>query len=125
MFLIQTTEKALKKICFGDYPNWLGIAKKQTKIVISISNSDLFLDEDNPINIFIKSYGVSIEPNNDYIEKIPQDPKSVLNNPCGAFILDIDEKIKDWKYPYISVTLLVIVSLILPICGGIVGYKMI
>lgn len=92
MFLIHTTEKALEKICFGDYPNWLEIAKKQTKIVISISNSDLFLDEDNPINIFIKSYGVSIEPNNDYIEKIPQDPKSVLNNPCGAFILDIDEK---------------------------------
>lgn len=40
-------------------------------------------------------------------------------------ILDIDKEIKDWKYPYISVTLLVIVSLILPICGGIVGYKMI
>lgn len=38
-------------------------------------------------------------------------------------ILDIDKKIKDWKYPYISVTLLVIASLILPICGGIVGYK--
>jgi hypothetical protein len=92
MFLIHTTEKILEQICFGDYPNWLEIAKKQTKIVISISNSDLFLDEENPINIFIKSYGVSIHPNNIYIEQIPQDPKSVLINPCGAFLLDIDEK---------------------------------
>lgn len=40
-------------------------------------------------------------------------------------ILNIDEEIKDWKYPYLSVTLLVIALLILPICGGILGYKMI
>lgn len=39
-------------------------------------------------------------------------------------MLDIDEDIKNWKYPYISATLLVIASLILPICGGIVIYKM-
>ena len=92
MFLIHTTEKALKVICSGKYPNWFAIAKKQSKIVITLYNNDMFLDDDDPINIFMKSYDVSIEPNNDYIEKIPQDPKSVLNNPCGAFILDIDEK---------------------------------
>lgn len=38
-------------------------------------------------------------------------------------ILNIDEEIKDWKYPYVSITLIVITSLILPICGGIVGYR--
>lgn len=38
-------------------------------------------------------------------------------------ILYIDKDVKDWKYPYISITLLVIASLILPICGGIVGYR--
>lgn len=92
MFLIHITEKALEEICLGKYPNWFAIAKKQAKIVITINNNDIFLDDDNPINIFIKSYGVIIEPNNDYIEKIPQYPISVLNNPCGAFILDIDEK---------------------------------
>lgn len=40
-------------------------------------------------------------------------------------ILYIDKDVKDWKYPYLSVTLLVIALLILPICGGILGYKMI
>ena len=92
MFLIHITEKALEEICLGKYPNWLAIAKMQTKIVISVYNNEIFLDDENPINIFMKSYGVSVEPNNDYIEKIPQDHKSVLNNPCGAFLLDIDEK---------------------------------
>jgi len=38
-------------------------------------------------------------------------------------ILYIDKDVKDWKYPYLSVTLLVIALLILPICGGILGYK--
>jgi hypothetical protein len=92
MFLIHITEKALEEICLGKYPNWLAVAKKQTKIVIAVNNSDIFMENENPINIFIKSYGVFVEPNNDYINKIPQDPKSVLNNPCGAFILDIDKK---------------------------------
>lgn len=91
MFLIHTTEKVLEEICFGKYPNWLAIAKKQSEIMITLYNNDMFLDDENPINIFMKSYGVSIEPNNDYIEKIPQDHNSVLNNPCGAFILDIDQ----------------------------------
>lgn len=45
----------------------------------------------------------------------------------GLFIdiFNIFKDVKDWKYPYLSVTLLVIALLILPICGGILGYKMI
>lgn len=38
--------------------------------------------------------------------------------------VDIDTDFEDWKYPYISVTLIVIIALIFPIFGGIVGYRM-
>lgn len=91
MFLIHTTEEALEEICLGIYPNWFEIAKRQPKIIVALYN-DIFIDEDNPINIFIKSYGVTIDTKNNYIENVPNDPKSVLDNPCGAFLLDIDEK---------------------------------
>lgn len=38
--------------------------------------------------------------------------------------VDIDTDFEDWKYPYISVTLIVIIALIFPIFGGMVGYRM-
>ena len=92
MFLIHITEKALEDICLGKYPNWLAISKKQTKIIIYVSNNDIFLDDNNPINIFSQGHEVEIVPNNEYFERILQDPVSVLEHPCGAFLLDIDEK---------------------------------
>lgn len=92
MFLIHITENAFEDICLGKFPNWLAISKKQTKIIISVSNNDIFLDDENPINIFSQGYEVEIVPNNEYFERILQDPVSVLEHPCGAFLLDIDEK---------------------------------
>lgn len=92
MFLIHITEKALEDICLGKYPNWHAISKKQIKIIIYVSNNNIFLDDENPINIFSKSHEVEIVPNNEYFERILQEPVSVLEYPCGAFLLDIDEK---------------------------------
>ena len=91
MFSIYSTEKALVDICIGaKYPNWHAIAKKQTEIKSNATIKSI-LDDENPINIFSQMTGVNIVSCDDYFDRINNHPEAVLENPCGAFILDVDK----------------------------------
>lgn len=92
MLSIHTTEKAFENIILTEkYPNWLAISKKQNKITLAVeAESECLYDDNNPIYIFCMSNDIELISDKDYIDSISNNYDKVLDEPCGAFILNIN-----------------------------------
>lgn len=68
--------------------NWYKILSKQKKIFVNDLNDD---DCDDPLNLFsLGTGGVQFCDETKYMKEVIVDNKKVLENPCGAFYLNID-----------------------------------
>lgn len=83
-----------------DKDNWYKIIQKQKNIYIlddkNISNSNLSVEEAQKNPLFLLSLGnKNLEDRTDYITDIYNNSQLVLENPCGAFLLDVDKSKAD------------------------------
>lgn len=71
---------------------WYKIFCKQDYIGINHSvDDDEFYSEENPLFVFSQMNGVEFVNQTAYMDEIKNDNSKVLNNPCGAFILNVDD----------------------------------
>lgn len=93
MFIVYTTEDNLSRLCSEENNSWYKIIMKMKEVVISTNSPDEIWDKNNPYLAALHRAGVWIEPNNTFIEQIKTtSPDNVLEYPCGAYLLNIDEK---------------------------------
>lgn len=95
MVSVFTTKANLEDIFLREENKaWLAIILKLNEVFI---NDDPFseCDESNPDDdVFLTLDGMGVKLNDEeknYIDNIPKNPQSVLNHPCGIFLLDISE----------------------------------
>lgn len=93
MFIVYTTEDNLSRLCSEESNSWYKIIMKIKEVVISTNSPDENWDATNPYLAALHRAGVKIDSENAFIEEIKTtSPASVLDDPCGAYLLDIDEK---------------------------------
>lgn len=100
MVELFTTSSFLKKICYTpELSVWYDIILKLGKVFI---DSDIIIPEDNNDLLFSLDFMGAIDKSKkDFICSIPNLPETVLNEPCGIFLLDISaEKAKEIKSKY-------------------------
>lgn len=91
MFKVYIDYDKMYDICLeqDDSDTWYKILCKQQNISVN-AEDDVFLDTDNPLFIFSQMNGVEFEDASSYMNEISADNSKVLEQPCGAFILNID-----------------------------------
>jgi len=67
---------------------WYSVLCKQRVLHV---NSNAIFDDENPLFVFSLMHDQNLEDSSKYMESIIQDNSKVLENPCGAFILNIGE----------------------------------
>lgn len=93
MFIVYTTEDNLSRLCSEEDNSWYKIIMKIQEVVISTNSPDEIWDASNPYLAALHRAGVKIDSENAFIEQIKTtSPNNVLEDPCGAYLLDIDEK---------------------------------
>lgn len=100
MVAIFTTASFLDKICHTDTLSvWQDMIVKLGEVFID-DEIDIPLDYEDPL--FILDSAIKIDKSKkDYIQSIPNEPQTVLQEPCGIFLLDIpDEKAADIQTKY-------------------------
>lgn len=95
MISVFTTKANLEDIFLREENKaWLAIILKLNEVFI---NDDPFseCDESNPdddVFLTLDSMGVKLnDEEKDFIDNIPKNPKTVLNHPCGIYLLDISD----------------------------------
>ena len=98
MLKVYIDEKALSSICLEEMSkpieeqcDWFRILSKQETIYyISSNGDDIFLDDDNPLMLFSQAMQLDYENASAYIKGVLTDNSRVLEQPCAAFLLDVD-----------------------------------
>lgn len=93
MFKIYIDYDRMYNICLeqDDSDTWYKILCKQQCININHAVDDEeFYNEDNPLLLFSQMNGVEFNDASSYINDVINDNTKVLEQPCGAFILNID-----------------------------------
>ncbi len=95
-FVVYTTEENLIRLCSEKDNSWYKIIMKVGEVVISTTNGENW-DTTNPLLQAMHRAGVNIYTgDNDFINQIATtNPEKVLEDPCAAYLLDIDTKIAD------------------------------
>ncbi len=92
MYSLHITEHALTDICAGKYENWNFIAQKQNTIIVdSKADSPIYIDDENLVFIFSRMYDIEFKSDLNKFQDIYVDSSKVIETPCGAYILDIDD----------------------------------
>lgn len=91
MFVVYTTEDNLIRLCSEKENSWYKIIMKIKEVVVSTNNGDNW-DTTNQLLQTLHRAGVSIcTGDNDFINQIATNhPEYVLDDPCAAYLLDID-----------------------------------
>lgn len=98
MFRVFISAASLEKLCLEEMPkgardqsDWFLLLAKQNTIYI---DKDIYsdLDLDNPLFAFSESYEIRFEKSEvDFNSEVINNPASVLTEPQGAYLLDIDK----------------------------------
>lgn len=96
MFKVFISASSLEKICIDEMSkeeqlrsDWFKILTQQNVIYLDKNIYDEW-DYGDPLFFFSESYNVNFKMAScDYNEEISQNPMSVLNNPQGAYLLDV------------------------------------
>lgn len=94
MFKVYIDHKKMSDICLeqDEKNKWYQILGAQKEIWINCdTDDDDFNSEDNPLFVFSQMKNIKFHNARDYMDAIPNCANRVLENPCGAFILDIDK----------------------------------
>lgn len=93
MFVVYTTEDNLIRLCSEKENSWYKIIMKIKEVVVSTNNGDNW-DTTNQLLQTLHRAGVSIcTGDNDFINQIATNhPEYVLEDPCAAYLLDIDKE---------------------------------
>ena len=93
MFKVYIDYDKMYDICLEQEKSntWYKILCKQQSININhCVDDDNFLNEDNPLFIFSQMSGVEFNDESNYMSEVLADNTKVLQQPCAAFILNID-----------------------------------
>lgn len=93
MFKIYIDYDKMYSICLeqDDSDTWYKILCKQQSININHAVDDEeFYSEDNPLLIFSQMNDIQFNDASSYMNEVIKDNAKVLEQPCGAFILNID-----------------------------------
>lgn len=93
MFKVYIDYDKIYDICLeqDEKDTWYKILCNQQTINVNHSvDDDEFYSEDNPLLLFSQMKGVDFNDATEYMDTINQDNSKVLDEPCSAFILDID-----------------------------------
>lgn len=95
MFVVYTTESNLNRICAEKDNSWHKIIRKVKEVVISSTTGDTWETGSEMLQNLHKA-GVKIFVDNEFITQIKTtNPENVLEDPCAAFLLDIDKPTAD------------------------------
>ena len=95
MFVVYTTENNLNRICAEKDNSWHKIIRKVKEVVISSAVGETW-DAGNVMLQNLHKAGVKIIVDNEFIDQIvTTNPEVVLEDPCAAFLLDIDKAMAD------------------------------
>lgn len=101
MVELFTTSSFLKKIYYTDELSvWRDIIQKLGKVYIDSDN--IPEDENDPLFLLDMENNIKIDMSKkDFINSVSNSPETVLNEPCGIFLLDIStEKAKEIQSKY-------------------------
>lgn len=93
MFKVYIDYDKMYDICLeqDDSDTWYKILCKQQSINVDCDVEDEeFYDENNPLLIFSQMNGIEFNDASEYMNDVITDNSKVLDQPCGAFILNID-----------------------------------
>lgn len=94
MFKVFIDYDKMRDICLDQNKadTWYKILCKQQSININHSvDNEEFYDENNPLLIFSQMTGVEFNDESSYINEVCEHNEKVLEHPCGAFILKVDD----------------------------------
>ena len=93
MFKVYIDYDKMYDICLeqDESDTWYKILCRQQGININHSvDDDEFYDENNPLLVFSQMKGIEFNDETDYMDAVSTDNSKVLQQPCAAFILNID-----------------------------------
>lgn len=93
MFKVYIDYNKMCDICLeqDDSDTWYKILSKQNSINVDCNvEDDDFYDENNPLLIFSQMNDIKFNDASGYMNDVIADNSKVLEQPCGAFILNID-----------------------------------
>lgn len=96
MLSVFSESSAVEKIFISDlYPNWQKVIANQTQVYVNLTNDELMTEltnEESPLSMFYHSNMGAKSPvalGDDF--RFGEDPKTILNDPYGLFIIDVDK----------------------------------